>query len=169
MDDESGDKASVEFFVLGDQRILWKSGIMKKGDPALLVDVNLKGIQKLALYVSDGGDYNYYDHSDWLEAFIEYRKEPPVVMEPPVQEPYILTPPVSEKPVINGPSVFGATPGRPFLYKIPVTGKKPVVYSVDNLPATLKLDATTGIITGITPGSGEYKVSITVKNETGES
>ncbi|MCK9399111.1 MAG: NPCBM/NEW2 domain-containing protein [Bacteroidales bacterium] len=169
IDDESGDKASVEFFVLGDQRVLWRSGIMKKGDPALLVDVSLKRIQKIALYVSDGGDYNYYDHSDWLGAFIEYRKEPPVPLEPPVQKPYILTPPVSAQLRINGPSVFGATPGRPFLYKIPVTGRKPVVYSVDSLPAALQLDTKTGLITGITPDSGEYKVNILVKNEIGEA
>jgi alpha-galactosidase len=169
VDDEGSDQSTIEFFVMGDQRILWKSGIMKKGDPAQPVDVNLKGIKKLALYISDGGDYNYYDHSDWLEAFIEYRKEPPVALEPPVQEPYILTPPVTEMPKINGPSVFGATPGRLFLYKIPVTGLKPVVFSIDNLPATLHLDATTGLITGITPDSGDYKVNIAVKNEIGEA
>jgi alpha-galactosidase len=167
VDDEASDEASIEFFVLGDQRILWKSGIMKKGDAALPVDIELKGIKKLALYVSDGGDYNYYDHSDWLEAYIEYRKEPPVVLEPPVLEPYILTPPVTEQPKINGPAVFGATPGRPFLYKIPVTGRKPIVYFVDNLPETLELDATTGLITGIAPDSGEYKINIKVKNEMG--
>jgi alpha-galactosidase len=169
VDDEASDQASIEFFVIGDQRILWQSGMMKKGDPALPMDVSLKGIQKLALYVSDGDDYNYYDHSDWLEAYIEFRNDPPVAVEPPVQEPYILTPPVSEQPRINGSSVFGATPGRPFLFKIPVTGKKPVVYSADKLPSTLKLDASTGIITGIAPEKGEFIVNITVKNEIGES
>jgi alpha-galactosidase len=169
VDDEGSDKSTVEFFVLGDRRILWKSGIMKKGDPALLVDVNLKGIQRLALYVSDAGDYNYYDHSDWLEAYIEYRQDSPVAIEPPVPEPYILTPPGSEHPRINGPSVFGATPGRPFLYKIAATGQKPLTYSVEKLPATLHLDAATGVITGIAPGSGEYIVKIVVKNEMGEA
>jgi len=169
VDDEGSDKSTVEFFVLGDQHILWKSEIMKKGDPALLVDVNLEGIKKLALYVSDAGDYNYYDHSDWLEAYIQYRQEPPVAIEPLVQKPFILTPPVSDQPRINGPSVFGATPGRPFLFKIPATGRKPLIYSIDKLPASLHLDAAKGVITGFSPEKGEYKVNIRVKNEIGES
>jgi alpha-galactosidase len=169
VDDESGEKATVEFFVLGDQRILWRSGIMKNGDSPRNVDVSLVHIKKMALYVSDAGDYNYYDHSDWLEASIQYRKEIPVALSQPVAEPYILTPPVSGIPRINGPSVYGATPGKPFLYKIPVTGEKPITFSVKNLPATLQFNDSTGLITGITPDSGEYKVNITVKNATGES
>lgn len=169
VDDESGDKASVEFFVLGDQQILWRSGIMKKGDAARKAEVSLSGFKKMALYVSDAGDYNYYDHSDWLEAYIEYRKEIPVALSQPVPEPYILTPPVSESPQINGPSVYGATPGRPFLYKIPVSGRRPMNFSVRNLPATLQVDASTGLITGTAPDSGEYILNVVVKNAMGEA
>jgi alpha-galactosidase len=169
VDDEGSDQSTLQFFVLGDHRVLWESGLMKKGDTAKPVVVNLDGIRKMALYVSDGGDFNYYDHSDWLEAYIEYREETPVVIEPPSQEPYILTPPVSEQPKINGASVFGATPGRPFLCKIPATGRKPLAFSVEELPATLHLDAGTGVISGVTPGKGDYKVKIKVKNELGEA
>jgi alpha-galactosidase len=168
VDDESGDKASVEFFVIGDQRVLWRSGIMKKGDPARKIDVSLNQVRKLALYVSDGGDYNYYDHSDWLDASIEYRNEIPVALGQPLPEPYILTPPVSENPRINGPSVCGASPGRPFLYRIPVSGRKPMSFSARNLPASLELDVSTGLITGMAPDSGEYKINIVVKNAAGE-
>ncbi len=49
--------------------------------PPRKVEVSLSQVQKMALYVSDGGDYNYYDHSDWLEAYIEYRKEIPVAFK----------------------------------------------------------------------------------------
>jgi alpha-galactosidase len=169
VDDEAGDKATVEFYVIGDQRILWRSGIMKKGDEARKAEVSLSGIRKLALYVSDAGDYNYYDHSDWLEASIEYRKEMPVALSQPVAQPYILTPPVSENPRINGPSVYGAAPGKPFLYKIPVTGRRPMNFSARNLPASLELDVSKGIISGTAPDSGEYKVNIIVKNGAGET
>ena len=34
IDDETQGKGTVEFLVLGDRRILWRSGIMKAGDPA---------------------------------------------------------------------------------------------------------------------------------------
>jgi alpha-galactosidase len=169
VDDEAGDKATVEFFVIGDQRILWRSGVMRKGDAPRKAEVGLVGIKKLALYVSDAGDYNYYDHADWLEASIEYRKEPPVALSQPVAQPYILTPVASEHPRINGPSVYGANPKKPFLYRIPVTGRRPMSFSATNLPPSLDLDVSTGIISGMAPDSGEYRVTINVKNGAGET
>ncbi len=170
VDDESANAvASMEFFILGDGRILWQSGLMKVGDPAKKIGISLEGIKKLALYVSDYGDYNYYDHADWLEACIEYRGEVPVVVGLPVSEPYILTPPVSEVPRINGPTVTGAGPGKPFLYKIPASGKKPLSFAVDKLPMGLSLDPTTGIISGKAPAKGDYRVIFTVSNELGEA
>jgi ABC-type molybdate transport system substrate-binding protein len=81
--------------------------------------------------------------------------------------PYILTPPSPDKPVINGPVVYGASPEREFLYKMPVSGKKPMKYSVKGLPATLKVDPETGIITGKTPPKGKYKVTFRAKNKFG--
>lgn len=168
VDDESGERASVEFFVMGDGRILWRSGIMKKGDPARKAEVGLSGIQKLALYVSDGGDYIHYDHADWLDAFIEYRKQPPVAVLQPVARPYLLTPPPPDRPRINGPSVYGAGPGMPFLYRIPATGQRPMTFNVENLPAGLSLDPVTGIISGTAPQAGEYRVTIRAANAHGE-
>ena len=169
VDDEAGEKASVEFYVIGDQRILWRSGVMHKSEEARKIDINLMGISKLALYISDAGDYNYYDHADWLEAFIEYRKEAPVVLSQPVAQPYILTPPLSESPQINGPKVYGATPGKPFLYKVPVSGRRPMSFAAQDLPGSLEIDISTGIIYGVAPGSGEYPVTIMVKNAIGET
>jgi alpha-galactosidase len=169
VDDESGDKASIEFYVIGDQRILWRSGIMKKGDEARKIDVSLNGIKKMALYVSDAGDFNYYDHADWLEASVEYRQELPVALNQPVPEPYILTPAVSESPKINGTAVYGATPGRPFICKVPVSGRRPMNFTAMNLPQSLQMDVSTGVITGIAPDSGDYKVNVIVKNAVGET
>jgi hypothetical protein len=81
--------------------------------------------------------------------------------------PYILTPPVPDEPRINGPVVYGVRPGHPFLYKIPVSGEKPVLYSAIGLPAGLKLNSETGIITGRTHKSGNYKVLLKVRNQSG--
>jgi alpha-galactosidase len=61
-------RGSVEFFVTGDDKILWQSGIMKSGDPAKYVTVNTKGIKELLLKVSNGGDNNECDHADWADA-----------------------------------------------------------------------------------------------------
>ena len=81
--------------------------------------------------------------------------------------PYILTPKVSLQPKINGASVYGAQPGNNFLYKVPATGKQPLIYEATDLPAGLNLDQKTGIITGVTPKDGEYAVKLFVKNELG--
>lgn len=83
--------------------------------------------------------------------------------------PYILTPYAKAKPKINGPDIYGARPGNPFLYRIPATGQNPLVYKADGLPAGLKLDAATGIITGIVANKGDYPVTLTVNNKLGSN
>ncbi|HYM95033.1 MAG TPA: putative Ig domain-containing protein, partial [Chitinophagaceae bacterium] len=82
--------------------------------------------------------------------------------------PYILTPLPPASPKINGAKVFGVRPGSPFLFKIPATGNKPLKYTVENLPAGLKVEATSGIITGKLLKAGEYKMNFIVKNSLGE-
>ena len=81
--------------------------------------------------------------------------------------PYILTPDVKAKPRINSPDVFGERSGNPFLYRIPATGQKPLLYKAKGLPAGLKLDAATGIITGLAGDKGDYPVTLTVSNQSG--
>jgi alpha-galactosidase len=66
----------------------------------------------------------------------------------PDDDPGILTPPSPREPRINGPSVYGVRPGRPFLYRIPATGDRPMRFSVQDLPSGLTLDAAAGIIRG---------------------
>lgn len=64
---------------------------------------------------------------------------------------------------INGPSVFGARPGWPFLYKIPAVGGAALHYAVSGLPAGLAVDETSGIITGVTPAAGTYATVLEVR------
>ena len=82
----------------------------------------------------------------------------------------ILTPPAPAAARINGPTVYGARPGRPFLYRIPCTGRRPVRFSADGLPASLTLDAATGIIRGKAPDkAGTYAVTLRASNREGKS
>jgi alpha-galactosidase len=83
--------------------------------------------------------------------------------------PYILTPATSPVAKINGPSVFGVRPGAPFFYKIPATGKAPVSYAVKNLPAGLKVDAKTGIISGTLSKKGDHTIVLVAKNALGQN
>jgi alpha-galactosidase len=71
VDNSAGEKGSVEFIVSGDRKVLWRSGILKGGKPAVPVEVNVVGVQILTLRVTDGGDGADSDHADWAEAGIE--------------------------------------------------------------------------------------------------
>ncbi len=77
----------------------------------------------------------------------------------------ILTPKPGPQPKINGPRLFGVRPGRPFLYRIPCTGKRPLLFSVENLPSGFQLHPETGIITGhALTRTGAYVVTLRAKN-----
>jgi alpha-galactosidase len=82
----------------------------------------------------------------------------------------LRTPPPGPEPRINGPKVCGGRPGRPFLYRIPATGERPMRFSADGLPASLAIDAETGIIRGRAPiGRGEYGITVHASNERGSA
>lgn len=83
-------------------------------------------------------------------------------------EPVILTPTPGLAPHMNGPTVYGARPGHPFLYRIPTRGKRPVKFFADGLPRGLRLNSRTGIITGNTPAEGEYSVILRARNRYGK-
>lgn len=85
------------------------------------------------------------------------------------QERPILTPKPGPAPRINGPTVYGARPGHPFLYRIPATGERPMTFSARDLPGSLRLDPAAGIITGTAPARGEYKATLEARNARGTS
>jgi alpha-galactosidase len=80
----------------------------------------------------------------------------------------ILTPTPVPAPHINGPEVYGARPEHPFLYRIPTQGDRPMKFSAKGLPRGLHLDSRTGIITGTTPKTGEYTVTVRARNRHGK-
>ena len=84
-------------------------------------------------------------------------------------DPGILTPPPNPTPRINGPSIFGARPGSPFLYTVPATGTRPMTYAADGLPPGLALDSATGRITGSLTQPGEYRVTLHATNALGKA
>jgi hypothetical protein len=60
-------RGSVTFEVYGDGRKLWSSPLMSGLDPPRAVDVNLTGVNRLRLVVTDGNDGNKYDAANWVE------------------------------------------------------------------------------------------------------
>lgn len=83
--------------------------------------------------------------------------------------PYILTPKAPETPRFNGPKVTAARPGHDFLFRIPVSGVRPMTFTAQGLPEGLTLDAQTGIISGKVAKAGEYVITLTAKNDKGEA
>lgn len=171
VDDDVGGSpiASVEFKVYTKKMLAFDSGVMRAGDAAKKVDVDLAGAEKLVLVVSCAEDFFGYDHADWAMAKFEGVTGKPVAVEPPVEPECILTPEAGPQPQINGPLVFGARPGNPFVYRIPATGERPMTFSAENLPASMVLDSATGIITGTSPRErGEYTITFHAENARGK-
>jgi len=82
--------------------------------------------------------------------------------------PELRTPQAPAVPRINGPKIYGARPGHPFLYRIPCTGERPIRFSVEGLPASLTLDEAKGIISGNAPAAaGDYPVTLKAVNGRG--
>lgn len=164
--------ASVDFTITGDGRKLWESGLMKEGEAAKKVDIDLRGVKRLSLIVGDGGNGIDNDHADWAEAFFVTKNSEIISTGPKVTiiEPKIvLTPKPGPEPRINGTKVFGVRPGSPFLFTIPVTGERPVRYEVLNLPAGLVCNENTGQITGVIAQPGDYRVTFKATNRTGSA
>ena len=70
---------SVTFRVAGDGKTLWQSPVMKAGDPALEVNVDLTGIHALTLFCDDAGAFGRFDHADWAQAAITYAGSAPTI------------------------------------------------------------------------------------------
>ena len=160
-------RGSVEFKVIGDDKKLWQSGVMKSGETAKFADVDVKDVRTLVLLVTDGGDGLDYDHADWADAHFLVRSDAPKAIDPPAEPRVILTPKPEPKPRINGAKIFGVRPGSPFLFTIPATGKKPLRYEATSLPAGLSLDPKSGQITGVLQKRGEHNTVFKVSNNHG--
>jgi len=103
------------------------------------------------------------------------RGQSPVPSAPVVaqadDDPGILTPPAPREPRINGPSVYGVRPGRPFLYRIPATGDRPMRFAIQGLPAGLTLDDATGVVSGTIADQAPraYQATVVATNARGRA
>jgi alpha-galactosidase len=166
-DDKSLNTVGVKFYVIGDRKILFESGVMHAGDEPRKVDVPLEGISRLGLLVTGDTANMSKAFPDWANArfFMEDGHAPGNI--PNTDKAYILTPGPGKEPRINGATVAGATPGNPFLFTVAATGQRPMSYSSSGLPRGLTMDPATGIITGKVDRKGNYPAMVTVKNAFG--
>ncbi|HEY3332829.1 MAG TPA: NPCBM/NEW2 domain-containing protein [Capsulimonadaceae bacterium] len=173
VDDEACSSGSVAFAVDIDGKRVLSTPVMRVGDEAKSVNVDLTGAKTLRLVATDGGDGITCDHADWGDAQITMAPDAklrPVALPAvsvPNDPPRMTVPPVTPLPGIHGPKAVGATPGRPFLFLVPATGDAPLTYGAIGLPAGVALDPRTGIISGSIKAVGTTVATITVKNAAG--
>lgn len=160
-------QASVEFIVIGDGKILWRSGVMHAGEKARKVEVSTTKIKSLLLRVDHAGDGIAGDRANWVNALFDVKGESPVTVTRKKENEYILTQEEPKAPRINAPYLYGAHPGNPVLFIIPVSGERPMEITAQKLPDGLFLDSQTGIITGKVKQEGTYIVNITATNKFG--
>jgi alpha-galactosidase len=162
-------QGSVIFGVWVDGKKVAETGVMHGGEAPKLLSVDLTGAQRLVLATIDANNGTQGDSVDWAGAVIITKPggQPPRVAPPAAQAQPSIASSRAPEPQINYPRITGGTPGRPFLFRLPATGEAPLSFSAKNLPAGLKLDSTSGVISGSLAQAGRTTVDVTVKNAKG--
>lgn len=161
-------KASLEFKVWGDGRLLATSGVLRRTKKVHHFDVDLAGVQVVVLEVSDAGDGNDSDHADWGDAVFTFKDgTKPAKPENLTTQLGVLTPKAPSAPRVNGPDRVGVRPGSPILYRVPVSGERPMKISVTGLPAGAYFNAESSSVNGAVERPGEYPLVISAENAKG--
>ena len=71
VDDQGGKAGSVVFNVALDGKAAFDSGLMRFGEPAKHIALDVTGVSELRLIVTDGGNGVQHDHADWANAAVD--------------------------------------------------------------------------------------------------
>ena len=163
-----------EFKVWADGKVVWRSGFMKPGDEPKAVRVGLVGAKEIVLESTSGGEWTACNavHADWAEARFTFDRGAKLErLDDPARTAQLgmLTPKEKEEPQFNGADIWGVRPGHPVVFRVPVTGVRPMTFTAKNLPAGVTLDAK-GVLRGTAPtAKGDYDIEITAANAKGKA
>lgn len=159
--------ASIKFKVLADGREVAATGTLKGNGESVHIHADLKGVKVVGLFVSDSDGSDRFDHADWANAYFTMEDGARPCPAQMGGQLGILTPPAPKSPRINGPKVFGVRPGRPILWRLPVTGERPLKLKALNLPAGALFDEEKGILSGSVKEAGTYRIVFVAENAKG--
>jgi alpha-galactosidase len=163
----------VDCQIVLDGKLAADSGVIQGNEAPKQISVSLVGAKKIEFIVKKGSQSIDFAHADWGNAYFTLADDQTSLPDQPPYSDYLSAAgrlrEISEsaKPVIHGAQATGATPGRPFLFRIPTTGERPIEFSVKNLPAGLTLDKQKGIISGSLRKDGSTRVTLIAKNSLG--
>ena len=168
--DDAAKGGSVVFRIWADDRLVAESPLVKGGEDVRTLKADLRGAKTCTLEVTDGGNGKDCDHADWCRTAFWYEdgKFPPTDVRSHSRQLGILTPKPGPEPRINGARVYGVRPGRPVLFRLPVTGEK-VEVSLGGLEGLggLEFDPKTRVLSGSIAKRGEYRLTIVATNAYG--
>lgn len=162
-------KSDAEFFVFADDELVWRSGVMRMGDKARYVEVDLKGVKELKLYVDHLNSWITGDRANWVDACFKVKGERPYIKMREEEPEYSLTPDEPLSPQINPPYIYGVGKGNPVLITLPVSGNSPIRFHASGLPEGLEMNTENGKIVGKSFDEGSYRVKVVAQNEHGKT
>ena len=172
LDDRSGDGASAILNLYVDDRLVATSGVVRKGEPAKEMSVDLKGALVLYIEVREGGTLEQSAYANLADAAFVMEDGANLLRSPESfsRQLDILTPPDDGKPRVNGPALYGVRPRKHLLYRVPVSGERPMKIVVEGLPEGTYFDEARQQLRGVTPSKkGDYPLVIRAKNAKGET
>ena len=166
--------ARLVFKVWADGRIVWSKTLVER-ERAVPVHVDLTGAKEIVLETSSSAPWVAFDaaHGDWLDARftcaagakLEAINDPSLTVQLG-----ILTPPEKLEPQFNGADIWGVRPGRPVIFRVPVSGERPMKFTASNLPAGVTLDPEKGVLRGTAPQKkGDYDITVVAENARGRA
>lgn len=169
IDDETAGRGTVKFEVIADGKVVAQSPVMKGNDPAYTLTADLRGVKVLKLVADDAGNGIDFGHADWIA--------PTVMLQDPsrLPAPFVL-PDVAPYPIaqvdlvhtrINGAGIVGVTPGHQFVFRIPISGQRPLKVTVRGLPRGLVFDARQNVVSGVIANAGEYNFRVNASGSGG--
>jgi alpha-galactosidase len=174
IDDEAEETGASTFEVWVDDKLVATSGNLTSQSAPHRIRADLTGGGKLRLVVRDEHNETHWAHADWCDALITLA---PGAGDLPISPLSIVRPspppeikrPDGVAPRINWPRITGATPGMPFVFRIPASGEGRLKFSARNLPDGLEVDSDTGVIRGSLRRAGQTDVRVGVSSAHGSA